>query len=994
MKYFLEHEPNALEFLDKSWPELDRFQFNKEPQNAFLWALAQARHHRRSGFTGKPKTSAKTDKTSKTSGDSKESGDASDKGTSQLLEVDIPTVTIEITGDENEYGSTGSAPANPVESVNADILSLATETTTESEMATEEKKKDKEGEVTDSAADLLAKTKSAKLATKKSNALTLAFKQALMAKNVPIKSQAAGNKELEKFLERVKTVLDERVRCDQKGEVSLMRETDVKNPHLQKLSFRAKGLLKMARHNLMQIPGPSDKLSSFKPVAVVQPASTTPASTVPSTAPTGTVTATQTPAVSTAQVQPAKPKPQVPETSPADTFDRLQAAIKQHEEAIKKLEEERVATTAAALLAKIRKKNGPDAEVQPAAESTGTPPAESAPAPASSDVPPASSSVSEGSTTAEVRDQPTVSKTATDARPAVSGSEQQSGKDDAAIKRQRKLNAKLSKLNFPMDQATKSTAAALLAKIKAKKTGRETGRESPPSRPSSQSSAESEPVKIAIVGQGGVVMVNEWPPSAEQEAKKENQVETTAPMPPAEEEKPPPPPTEPDPMDIETEETPSVAIEVSAPQVITASTIISAEPTISAQPVPPQPEASGPTSSISGAPVNYPVPAPPLPPMLSQPSSTQDNSTGLISQTITSVATSQPQQAQHGWQQSQTSWFQNMSQNMDATQWQQWQQWAQSHGYQWPGYTQQGPPDPSAWQKAFENLSKVVGEEKPVWWSGPWPPHPNQHPQQQWHAPPPPHWNQQGGWGDHAGGWQHQHGGWGAGWGPAYDQSQEQYAESQPVYDQYAQGAYETGPPGTGNMGHSMEMQDDMYDEEPPPPGQENEPAFSTGMSGMPKPPPAAFRRGAGPPPSHIPSLLHDIDVSQPPPPFIPQSNHDGAMGRGRTSKWDQPPPGNGRGPGRGNSPTSPMTNPWDARGRGRGVIKDKSPPAQASPWDAAKGGISLDKLNEMSGGCGGIETAEERVEPLGLNVKIYVLNSDSPLCKSVEVIYHHFYVE
>ncbi len=52
MKYFLEHEPNSLEFLDKSWPELDRFYTNKEPQNSFLWALAQARHHRHSGAAG------------------------------------------------------------------------------------------------------------------------------------------------------------------------------------------------------------------------------------------------------------------------------------------------------------------------------------------------------------------------------------------------------------------------------------------------------------------------------------------------------------------------------------------------------------------------------------------------------------------------------------------------------------------------------------------------------------------------------------------------------------------------------------------------------------------------------------------------------------------------------------------------------------------------------------------------------------------------------
>ena len=103
MKYFLEQEPNELEFLDNSWPELDRFQYNKEPQNSFLWALAQARHHRRSGFTSKPgKTSAKTETPDKTPVERENA----DKGSTQLLEVDIPTATIEITGEENEYGST------------------------------------------------------------------------------------------------------------------------------------------------------------------------------------------------------------------------------------------------------------------------------------------------------------------------------------------------------------------------------------------------------------------------------------------------------------------------------------------------------------------------------------------------------------------------------------------------------------------------------------------------------------------------------------------------------------------------------------------------------------------------------------------------------------------------------------------------------------------------------------------------------------------------
>ena len=1005
MKYFLEQEPNALEFLDNSWPELDRFQFNKEPQNSFLWALAQARHHRRSGFTGKPKPLTKVDSSGKLPSENKESGENSDKGSAQLLEVDIPTATIEITGDENEYGSSGAVPTTPVEAVNAEILA----STAEPEVIAEDDKKEKEGEeVADSAADLLAKTKSAKSAIKKSNALTLAFKQALMAKKGPTNPNAASNKDIEKFLEKVKCVLNEKIRCDQKGEVSLMRDTDVKNPHLQALSFRAKGLLKMARHNLMQVPGPSEKLKGLKPVAVVQPATTTPSLSAPSsTTPVTSVASAETTSVQAVAVtvQPsvstANPRPPLADSS-SDKFDRLQAAIKQHEEAIKRLEEERVANTAAALLAKIRKKSEPTELEQsvPVSEATDTAQSnlgttlgnseqpvvpvntapsltaagsaqESVPQPQPKEIQPGAVHTPAQSASAEpTTQQPIVIE------PQVA--EQQAGKDDQTVKKQPQVLknlSKFSKMNIPQDQATKSTAAALLAKVKAKKTGGE-------SPSSNQSSGEPEPLKIPVLGQGAVAMVSEWPPAHEQVQIEENRAEeemVTAPMPPAEEKPPPPPEPEPEPessnmMDIDTEDssiTPGDATS-SAPEII--STI----PTISAQPQPPQPPSSGALSSISGAPVSYPVPAPPVPPMLSQPSSSQSymaaSQPSVVSQTATSVATSE---TQHGWGQSQQSWFQHISQNMDATQWQQWQQWATSHGYQWPGYQQQGPPDPSAWQKAFENLSKVVGEEKPAWWSGPWPP-----PHQQW-PPPHPQWGHQGAWGDHTGGWQ-QGGGWGSGWG-SYDQSQDpaSYSGQYQEYDSgppgvMGQGQYDSGPPGV------MPEDSSMYEDEPPPPGQENMPAFSTGIS-TPKPPPQHFRRNTSsnfpkpPPAPHVPSLLHDIDVSKPPPPFVPHG-HDiqGGLGRGKAS---------GRGRGRGNSPTTVKANPWEGRGRGRGA--KESPPAMVSPWDAAKGGISVEKLNEMQAAqAGGTPAAEpeERVEPLGLNVKIYILNGDAPLCRSVEV--------
>ncbi len=172
--------------------------------------------------------------------------------------------------------------------------------------------------------------------------------------------------DLVKFMDRVTTVLEEKVRCDQKGEVYLMRDTDVKkNPHLQALSFRAKGLLKMAKHNLGQISGPSDKPRSVKPVATVLPAPAVVVSPAPATSaspharapkPVAQVVHTPAPTVTTSSSLGAKPTVTVSDSAVV-TFDRLQAAFQ-------KFEEDRVANTAAALLAKVRRKTS-DLETEP-----------------------------------------------------------------------------------------------------------------------------------------------------------------------------------------------------------------------------------------------------------------------------------------------------------------------------------------------------------------------------------------------------------------------------------------------------------------------------------------------------------------------------------------------------------------------------------------------------------------------------------------------------
>ncbi len=92
MQYFLEHDQESLKFLDMHWPELDRFHSSKvEPQKAFLWALAHARHHRSKGKGQKVTTPVKP---TMPSGEELKTPDSAES----LLDVDIPTATIDIAG--------------------------------------------------------------------------------------------------------------------------------------------------------------------------------------------------------------------------------------------------------------------------------------------------------------------------------------------------------------------------------------------------------------------------------------------------------------------------------------------------------------------------------------------------------------------------------------------------------------------------------------------------------------------------------------------------------------------------------------------------------------------------------------------------------------------------------------------------------------------------------------------------------------------------------
>lgn len=98
--------------------------------------------------------------------------------------------------------------------------------------------------------------------------------------------------------------------------------------------------------------------------------------------------------------------------------------------------------------------------------------------------------------------------------PTEAAADQTPGKDDAA-KKAAKLRSlsKFSKMNIPQDQAIKSKAAELLARIKAKKT---TGGESP--SPATRAGGAGQPEEPkAAPGPGGSVMVHEWPPADQED---------------------------------------------------------------------------------------------------------------------------------------------------------------------------------------------------------------------------------------------------------------------------------------------------------------------------------------------------------------------------------------------------------------------------------------------------------------------------------------------
>ncbi len=95
MQYFLEHDQDSLKFLDQHWPELDRFHSNNvEPQQAFLWALAHARHHKRSKRKGQEVTTPV--KPTMPSGEELKTESAGDES---LVDVHIPSATIDIAGE-------------------------------------------------------------------------------------------------------------------------------------------------------------------------------------------------------------------------------------------------------------------------------------------------------------------------------------------------------------------------------------------------------------------------------------------------------------------------------------------------------------------------------------------------------------------------------------------------------------------------------------------------------------------------------------------------------------------------------------------------------------------------------------------------------------------------------------------------------------------------------------------------------------------------------
>ncbi len=221
-------------------------------------------------------------------------------------------------------------------------------------------------------------------------------------------------------------------------------------------------------------------------------------------------------------------------------------------------------------------------------------------------------------------------------------------------------------------------------------------------------------------------------------------------------------------------------------------------------------------------------------------------------------------------------------------------------------------------------------------------------------------------------------------WDPSWGYGEGYNLQQPPPYEAYpsAEQQETDAPPGTT---------DDAYGDEPPPPGQENVPVFTPNLA---KPPPMGRASGPIPQTVAVPPMLAEVDVTKPPPPFIPTN-------RARAAGTEKSPP-------------AVRVSPW-----GRGG--DSTP---VSPWDAVKGGVSLDSIPQevseivevpVSSGPPGVELddgppgmglappgmerapppgfgprrppeREERVEPLGLSVRIYVLNGDQPLCKGVEV--------
>ncbi len=384
----------------------------------------------------------------------------------------------------------------------------------------------------------------------------------------------------------------------------------------------------MARHTLLQIPGPGDTV----PEPIVKPKDSTPASnsagqarTLPSKPATqgsdptpsasGTVGSTNTgtvvPKEEPGDSGSAGAQPQASVSQ--DQSDALLVAIRQHEENVKKEEQAEMASTAAALLAKVRGKSGGEADApisQPSVPPAGQTSADqSQPGGVTMD----QSSQERASVTpsppVSASSTPTPSEAGADRQSPTVKEEPGSDKKKAQKNRFSKLT-NFSKIGVPQDAATKSTAAALLARIKAKKLGIDD-----PNQPSSTpppSTGETPPPPQAPPGASSVT---EWPPAPVVEIKEEGEpVEKrikieegpntqgtgTAPQPMVIEGVPPPqgiPPPQ----------------GVPPPQPVPPPMPPLPPPPSDDQPQPPPLPAT--SSSISGAPVTYSMQPPPMPPL-------------------------------------------------------------------------------------------------------------------------------------------------------------------------------------------------------------------------------------------------------------------------------------------------------------------------------------------------------------------------------------------